>query len=185
MAHIAYLPLLPALLQQDILTSALHRLKESGFSISIDLVSVQDSAIFQEQIRPILPYIDFVIINDVEACILANKNTRNLTDLAKIIYQLGVKNTVIIHSPQQAVAYNAQEIVVVPSYWVDKRNILSTLGAGDAFCAGVLYGLHNNMPLEETLKLGHGLAYFNLFSLSATDGAVSYSELQHFIQSQV
>lgn len=189
-AHIAYLPLLPALLDKQKLQHMLSALTEKGFLISIDLVSVENPHIFTEIIRPILPYVDIVIINDVEAKILTEQKDlatteKELLHTAEMILQFGVKQAVIVHSPQFAAACDRQgNRVAIPSYWVEKKNIVSTLGAGDAFCSGVLYGLHQNFSLQQTLQLGHGLAYFNLFSLSATEGAVSYAELLDFIQQQ-
>lgn len=189
-AHIAYLPLLPALLDVSKLVKTLTVLKEKGFLISIDLVSCENKQIFKNVIRPILSYVDFVIINDVEAKILTEQvniasTEKELVTTAKAIMQLGVKKAVIVHSPKYAVACDLLgNIVTVPSYWVEKDKILSTLGAGDAFCSGILYGLHQNLPLQKTLQLGHGLAYFNLFSLSATEGAVSYVKLKDFIRTK-
>lgn len=188
--HIAYLPLLPALLDEHVLINLFNGLREKGFEISIDLVSVNNKDIFRRYIRPILSYIDYVIINDVEAKILTDcedvpSNKENLEAITRQILALGVRNTVIVHYPQWAVACNRQgEQVAVPSYWVDKKDIVSTLGAGDAFCAGTLYALHQQMPLQEVLKLGHSLAYFNLFSISATDGAVSYEQVKAFQEQQ-
>ena len=185
-AHIAYLPLLPALLDTEALTNIFHYLHEQGFLISIDLVSVNNKDIFRQYIRPALPYVDFAIINDVEAKILTDNddlpsNKDNILKLTEQILQLGVKHTAIVHYPEWAVGCNRNgEQVAVPSYWVEKKDIISTLGAGDAFCAGVLYGLHQQMSLQEVLKLGHTLAYFNLFSLSATDGAISYEQAEAF-----
>ncbi len=188
--HIAYLPLLPALLNNNILIRLFSYLREKGFEISIDLVSVNNKDIFKQFIHPILPYIDYVIINDVEARILVELDSQpsqpiSLIEIADQILKMGVKNSVIVHSPEYAVACNIkQEQISIPSYWVEKQHIVSTLGAGDAFCAGVLYGFHQNLPLVEVLKLGHSLAYFNLFSISATDGAVSYEQVKRFQQSQ-
>ncbi|AFI46794.1 TPA: carbohydrate kinase family protein [Pasteurella multocida] len=189
-AHIAYLPLLPKLLDVEVLKHTLTSLQQKGFLISIDLVSVANKQIFTQQILPILPYVDYVIINDIEAKWLTNSEAfasskTVLQRMAEQMMVLGVRNTVIIHEPKWAVAMNQQgEQVAIPSYWVEKQNIVSTLGAGDAFCTGVLYGLHHGLPLVEVLKLGHGLAYFNLFSMSATGGAVSYETMQHFITTQ-
>ena len=188
--HIAYLPLLPALLDESVLIKLFDGLREKGFEISIDLVSVNNKTVFSRYIRPMLPYIDYVIINDVEAKILTDKedlpsDKENLAMITRQILSQGVRNTVIVHYPQWAVACNRQgEEVAVPSYWVEKKDIVSTLGAGDAFCAGTLYGLHQQLPLQDVLKLGHGLAYFNLFSISATDGAVSYEQVKAFQQGQ-
>ncbi|TNH08264.1 carbohydrate kinase family protein [Testudinibacter sp. TR-2022] len=185
-AHIAYLPLLPALLNDD-LADTLQALRQQGLLLSIDLVSVRNKTVFSDYIRPILSCIDFVIINDIEAKILLEMENlpatkENLAYLAQKIFQLGVKRTVIIHSPEWAVACDhTDKPIAVASYWLNKQDIISTLGAGDAFCAGCLYGLHQDFPLEQTLKLGHCLAYFNLFSISATGGAVTYAKAMRFL----
>ncbi|WP_101776268.1 carbohydrate kinase family protein [Pasteurella oralis] len=189
-AHIAYLPLLPQLLDVAQLKNTLTQLHQQGLLISIDLVSVSDKHIFIQQIQPILPFVDYVIINDVEAkwltdCEHLASTPEVLQQMAAQIIAQGVRDTVIVHEPKWAVATNKQgEQIGVPSYWVEKKHVISTLGAGDAFCTGVLYGLHHHLPLVEVLKLGHGLAYFNLFSMSATGGAVSYETLQSFIAAQ-
>lgn len=186
-AHIAYLPLLPQLLCVDVLKKVLIQLHQQGYLISIDLVSVSDKQVFTHQILPILSLVDYVIINDVEAKCLTDSEQLDSTpdmllQMAQQIMEHGVRDTVIVHEPRWAAAVNKRnEQAVIPSYWVEKKKIVSTLGAGDAFCAGVLYGLHNNLALTEVLKLGHGLAYFNLFSLSATGGAVSYAKLCDFL----
>ncbi|UAY77242.1 carbohydrate kinase family protein [Pasteurella canis] len=186
-AHIAYLPLLPQFLDVEKLKAMLTELHQRGFLVSIDLVSVSDKQIFIQQIQPILAFVDYVIINDVEAKLLTDSvhldSTQDvLQHMAEKIMSQGVREAVIVHDPKWAAAINKQgEQIAVPSYWVEKNNIVSTLGAGDAFCTGVLYGLHHDLPLHEVLQLGHGLAYFNLFSISATDGAVSYQELKRFI----
>lgn len=189
-AHIAYLPLLPALLDVAVLKETLLTLKEKGFLISIDLVSVENQQIFTDVILPVLPYVDIVIINDVEAkSLTVAKQTasteKDLIMAAQNIMRLGVKQAVVVHSPKYAAACDWQgNSLTLPSYWVEKDKIVSTLGAGDAFCSGILYGLHENLPLQETLQLGHGLAYFNLFSVSATEGAVDYPRLRDFIRHQ-
>ncbi|MGQ0287318.1 carbohydrate kinase family protein [Pasteurellaceae bacterium 22721_9_1] len=187
-AHIAYLPLLPKLRQITLLKQSLNYLRQHGFLISIDLVSVSDKQLFNQQILPILSDIDYLIINDVEAKWLTNcedkeSNVALLQQMAQDLMARGVRETVVVHHPKWAVAVDkSNKLAIQPSYWLDKSQIISTLGAGDAFCSGVLYGLHQHLDLPDILKLGHGMAYFNLFSLSATGGAVDYTKLQAFIQ---
>ena len=187
-AHIAYLPLLPALLAEETLFEVFRALNQKGFQISIDLVSVNNKDIFTRYIRPILPYTDFVIINDIEAKILTDQENisskkESLEMLTRQILHMGVKNSVIVHCPDWASASALSgETVSVASRRVAKQDIVSTLGAGDAFCTGALYGFHQQMPLVEVLQLGHTLAYFNLFSVSATDGAVSYQQAKEFLE---
>lgn len=184
-AHIAYLPLLPGLLPD--LIPALQHLRAQGCQISADLVSLPDKTLFARHIRPALPHLDHLIINDIEAALLLDhaggEDGGTLLAMAEQLLALGVRQTVILHSAQSAAAirHNGERAIQNP-HPIAPENIVSTLGAGDAFCSGALYGLHQNRPLAETLALGHALARFNLASLSATDGAVSLAALKPFLE---
>jgi sugar/nucleoside kinase (ribokinase family) len=61
--------------------------------------------------------------------------------------------------------------------------IKGTAGAGDAFCAGMLFGLHEDLSLSTSLRLANASARFNLTSPTCTDGAVSLIQLNQFIES--
>jgi sugar/nucleoside kinase (ribokinase family) len=63
----------------------------------------------------------------------------------------------------------------VPSKPVQK--IASTVGAGDAFCAGVLYGLHEGWPTLQCLDLGHLAAAACLGHETTTGGLRPVGEL--------
>ena len=54
-------------------------------------------------------------------------------------------------------------------------------GAGDAFCAGFLYGCHESLPLTESIYLAHACARASLLAANAIDGAKTLAELQAFI----
>ena len=71
----------------------------------------------------------------------------------------------------------------MPSYIVDESEIKGTTGAGDAFCAGCLYAIHEGYSFKEMLKLAHACASFNLQNLTSTGGAVSKEILEDFMQS--
>ena len=68
--------------------------------------------------------------------------------------------------------------VFEPSERVPSSEIVSSVGAGDAFCAGMLYALHEGFPLPRALRLANASARFNLFSPSSTGGAPSLSSLK-------
>ena len=58
-----------------------------------------------------------------------------------------------------------------------KGYIKGTVGAGDAFCAGVLYAAETDMPLPEALKLGACSAAASLSEVSASDGVKTKDEV--------
>ncbi|MFB2831875.1 carbohydrate kinase family protein [Aeromonas jandaei] len=190
--HFAYIPLMKKFLDPDNeypnkackLFCELNRL---GYKISVDLVSIADKLLFFNSIEPTLSYIDYLIINDEEAKLLCgvgeNNETISYQELANSLLNKGVRDTVIIHYPAGAVAANRERTVSQESYWVAQNEVISTLGAGDAFCAGALYAIHEGYNLPIVLKYGSALARFNLFSMSATDGAIESSKLIEFIKS--
>ena len=51
--------------------------------------------------------------------------------------------------------------------------VKGTVGAGDAFCAGVLSGAYRGLSLEESIRLGNCSASASLASPGATDSVVT------------
>ncbi|WP_461536511.1 carbohydrate kinase family protein [Spongorhabdus nitratireducens] len=191
--HIAYLNGLPALEcyapdYQSKAARAMASLKSMGYLVSVDLVSSPEISAFEHWVKPALRFVDYLIINDQEACALAGVpipeegNTAAFMKLAERLLTLGVQQSVIIHYPSGATGLEKHgQAVSVPAYAVKPEDIVSTLGAGDAFCAGALYGLHQQMPLEKCMQLGCAAAYFSLFSLSATGNAKPLNKLEELI----
>lgn len=193
-AHIAYLLLLPALEKADeqhvtASAKALASLQDQGFTISLDLVSAPEKERYLNWVVPALKYVDYLIINEEEASQLTGlpigKGSSALDSYyaqAQKLLDQGVKQRVYIHFPNGAIVMtNNKEQAYTDAYHIPSQDVVSTLGAGDAFCAGVLYGIHENWPLKQTLRLGCASAHFNLYSMSATQGAASIERLQHFL----
>ena len=65
-------------------------------------------------------------------------------DLKLVIITLGENGSIL--------ATKNDYIVHVPE---NKVNVVSAVGAGDAFCAGFIYGVHENWAIEDTLKKSH------------------------------
>lgn len=198
--HLAYLLLLPQLEAIDaefqvVAARLFHQLQMKGYRTSLDLVSVNEPERCRRVVIPTLPYVDYLVINELEAETLTGLKLRTnageldtilLPHAAKQLLRQGVNDTVVIHCPEGAWAENKQgDSCYQPSFWLDPAQIAGTVGAGDAFCAGVLYGFHQNWSLQETLELGNACARFNLRSANAIDGAAPLTELQNFIQSQI
>ena len=54
--------------------------------------------------------------------------------------------------------------------------IVGANGAGDAFAAGMLYGLHERWPIDECLQLGHACAAASMRAVSTTAGVGTVGE---------
>ena len=70
-----------------------------------------------------------------------------------------------------------ERLYFVPSLNLPKGYIKGTTGAGDAYCSGVLYGAHEDMNLEEAMKLARACAACSLSEENGTDGMREFNEV--------
>jgi sugar/nucleoside kinase (ribokinase family) len=74
-----------------------------------------------------------------------------------------------VHFPSGAIAVTRDGTVTRrPSVRVPQSAIVGANGAGDAFAAGRLYGLHEDWSLERCLALAHASAATSLRGASTT-----------------
>ncbi len=176
--HLAYLLLLDRI--DPVAARLLQRLRAQGVRTSLDLVSAE-KARFQEVAVPALDHVDYLILNEIEAGECAGLAIRkpdgsfDRDALAQAARKLRRDNLVVIHLPEGAFALSKEGEQWAPSKPV--KRIASTVGAGDAFCAGVLYGLHEGWPVLQCLDLGHLAAAACLGHETTTGGLRPVAEL--------
>lgn len=182
--HLGYLLLLDALDAPDpkygtraarLLASA----QAAGLKTSVDVVS-EDSDRFSSVVVPALKHTDYCILNEIEAGKTAGFKIRqdngvldtvSLRHAAGALLQQGVSELIIIHFPEGAFARTRKgEDVWQSALKVPAKQILGTAGAGDAFCAGVLYGLHEGWELKRCLEAGVSVAAASLSDPTCTGG---------------
>lgn len=181
--HVGYLLLLDRLdeISPDGTTGAsrlLQRASESGMLTSVDLVS-EDSDRFAAVMAPALPHIDFLIINELEAARSSGVEVMSdgkpdpakLATAAARLIESGVRRWVIIHYPQGALARSADgEVVTHGSVRFPDAEIRGAAGAGDAFAAGALFGIHDELSMAECLRIAVCAAASNLGDPTCTGG---------------
>jgi sugar/nucleoside kinase (ribokinase family) len=187
--HLAYLLLLDALDKPDAKfgTKAARLLaaaQEAGMKTSADVVS-ENSDRFTEIVLPALKFLDYCILNELEAGKTTGFKTRTpegrldtvaLRHAAGALLQQGVRELVVIHFPEGAFARTRRgEDVWQPALKLPPKYIAGTAGAGDAFCAGVLLGLHEGWELQRCLLTGVCIAAASLSDPTCTAGVKSLS----------
>jgi sugar/nucleoside kinase (ribokinase family) len=129
------------------------------------------------QTRPCLPLLDYFIVNDSEAEAVSGLpvTASGRFDLAAAeracagLLDMGVNELVCIHHPDGAIAMRQSgEKAFAPSVNVPKSEIVGTVGAGDAFYAGMLFGLHEEWPLAQCLALANASAATSLHSATTS-----------------
>jgi sugar/nucleoside kinase (ribokinase family) len=185
--HLGYLLLLDALDEADprFGTRAARLLalaQEAGVKTSVDVVS-ENSDRFARIVNPALRHVDYCILNEIEAGKTTGFSIRlpngrldtvALRHAAGALLQRGVRELVIIHFAEGAFARTRRgEDFWQPSLKVPPRYIAGTAGAGDAFCAGVLLGLHQGWELQRSLLTGVCIACASLADPTCTAGVKS------------
>ena len=180
--HLGYLLLLDALDAPDKkhgtkAAALLRAAQEAGLKTSVDVVS-ENSDRFRRVVAPALKFVDYCIINEIEAGQITGFKIREpdgkldpvaVRHAAGAILQLGVRELVVIHFPEGGFARTRKgEDNWRMSLNVPAKQIAGTAGAGDAFCAGVLLGLHEGWALGESLQLAVCAAAASLFDATCT-----------------
>jgi sugar/nucleoside kinase (ribokinase family) len=157
--------------------------KESGLKTSVDTVS-EDSDRFKDVIVPSLPYVDYLFINEFEAGRCTGLDLSHdppeqssLRTAAQRLLNDGVKEWVLIHFPQGVFALsNRGEEIIQGAVKLPRRDVVSTVGAGDAFAAGTLWGIHEDWDMQRSIRLGVSAAAACLLEVSCSDGIKSHQE---------
>jgi sugar/nucleoside kinase (ribokinase family) len=185
--HLGHLLLLDALDQPDAKfgTKAARLLaaaQSAGLKTSIDVVS-EDSDRFAKVVTPALQHVDYCILNELEAGKTTGFKIRQpdgrldtvaLRHAGGALLQRGVRELVVIHFPEGAFARTRKgDDLWQSSLRLPPKFIASTVGAGDAFCAGVLFGLHEGWELPRCLRTGVCLAAAALSDMTCTAGIKS------------
>ena len=153
--------------------------QESGLKTSVDVVS-EDSDRFPKIVAPALKYVDYCIVNEIKAGKTTGFKVRHpagrldtvaLRHAAGALLQMGVRELVVIHFPEGGFARTRKgEDCWQSSLNLPGKCIAGTAGAGDAFCAGVLLGLHEGWEVPRCLLTGVCLAGASLSDATCTAG---------------
>ena len=158
--------------QPEFSEALLRGAKELGISTSIDLVSENSDR--YSLVIPCLKYTDYLIVNEIEASNIAGFEPldENLKEIAEKLMSLGVREKVIIHKSDRAVALSNDGFTTLPALDIPSEKIKGTTGAGDAFCAGALLAICDGKSDREILDFASSVALVSLFSKDATSGIV-------------
>jgi sugar/nucleoside kinase (ribokinase family) len=160
-------------------------LRAAGILTSIDVVS-EDSDRFARVVTPALPHADYCTINEIEAGrttghqlrVNGKLDRRAMAASARELLERGVKRRVVIHAPELAYALDRSgEKHWQPAHLVPQGEIAGTAGAGDAFLAGVLVGIHEGWPIERSLRFANAAAVSCLRHPTTTGGVADAEEI--------
>jgi sugar/nucleoside kinase (ribokinase family) len=162
-------------------SALLRRAQAAGLHTNLEMVSLAPDRTAQVA-RPCLPCLDSIVINELEAGALTGieapvpttdgpADWPALEAMALSLIDQGVSALAVVHFPAGCVA-------AAPggrtwrrgSVRLPREQVRSTTGAGDAFAAGVILGLHEGWPVERCLRLAVASAAACVRSPNTSDG---------------
>jgi adenosine kinase len=124
-----------------------------------------------EEIAEFLRLADYVAVNDYEGKMLEEKTGRKLEQLARevkaLVYTLGAKGSVILAGGQRH---------EIPSAAADA--VVDPTGCGDAYRAGLLYGIAQGWDWPSTGRLGAVMGALKIAQRGAQNHAARRDEIE-------
>ena len=162
----------------------LKKAQSEGIATNLELCSIPAERI-AAIVRPCLPHLDLLVVNDYEIAAIAGHETGHGSSVdadqclkaARQVMDEGSMQLVVVHFPMGAIAVDAAGAQFSKaSVNVPKEEIRGTNGAGDAFAAGLIYGLHQEWEIEAALELGHASAAASVRGLGTTDTVMAWRD---------
>lgn len=162
-------------------SSLLRRAQAAGLRTNLELVSLAPERL-TEVALPLLPHLDTVVVNELEAGALTGIDApvpgadgpvdwSAVEAMARGLIERGVARLAVVHFPAGSVAAAPGGAVWRHgSVRLPRERVRSTTGAGDAFAAGVILGVHEEWPVEQCLRLGAAAAAACVQGANTSDG---------------
>ncbi len=185
--HIGYLLLLDRYDRilsggKTVMSEFLMRAQSKGIKTSIDVVSEQSER-FASVVRPALPYINYLILNETESGMIAGIPPRdedrkidekNIERICLYFGEAGVRDLAVIHAPEGSYCMGRDgRLRFCPAAELPEGSIKGKVGAGDAFTAGILYALCEGATEAEAMRLANAAAAMSLLGGGVQHGVGS------------
>lgn len=170
--------------------SILDSLQKAGIRTSVDVVS-EESDRFSRLVPPALKYVNYLILNEIEIGRVVGKAVRRpdgsldgpaLREAVAEIYRFGNMEMVAVHMPEGVyIRERKGREFARGSFILPEGFIKGTVGAGDAFCAGMLFGIHEDWDFARAAELGICCATTCLSDPTTTYGVIPAAEALKFV----
>lgn len=193
--HAGYIMLLEMLDAEDEeygtkMARLLSEVGKRGIKTSIDVVSSQSDK-FADKIIPALKYCDYAIMNEIESCNVTGLSPRNddgslnidnIKATMETLVGYGIREKLIVHCSEAGFMLDSKgNFTVSGSLCLPDGYIKGSVGAGDAYAAGCLYGLYQGYDGEKLLEFASGTAAMSLSQPDSISGMKPKRDIENLI----
>lgn len=148
-----------------------------GEKVTIIFDPSQVLSIFYDDdlLRECLELADIVISNQTEI-----SHLESIFNLSKDdVFKFGVKYVIETEGEKGSSVYSKNQKTNIPA--IKPEKVIETTGAGDAYRAGLIFGLLNEMPVDESAKIGALLGSKNVEKSGGQQYKVDINEINSFL----
>ncbi|MBG9585861.1 sugar kinase [Cytobacillus firmus] len=158
----------------DLIKYAISLAKKHGVLVSFDpniRLKLWTKEEARTVLREFLPYVDIFLTGEEEAeLLLGTSDPREVIELGSAF---GISHIAIKQGEKGSVGYQDGEYIEAPAFKAKK--VVDTVGAGDGFDSGFIYGLLNQWPLQKTLQFANVIGSM-VVSVSGDNEGLPYLE---------
>lgn len=158
---------------------ALALAQQQGAITAVDIGPAIGQPAQLAELHELMPYVDYWLTNRHELAVCTDQ--AELTAGAKALLAAGARTVVVKLGQGGAAVYRPNEQWTVPAFAVEVR---STVGAGDSFNAGFLYGLQQGWPLSSAVRFGNAVAALVISAERGILGCPALASVEAFLQQQ-
>lgn len=153
--------------------------KEKGVRVSLD-TNYDPAESWNGHLKECIPYVDVFLPNETEAMQISGEK-----DVEKALHKLSeeISTVVIKRGEHGAIALKDQGAIVKQA--AVQVEVVDTVGAGDSFDAGFVYGYLQDWTLEKTLELAVACGSISTLQTGGTSGQATLEDAQAFVRQNV
>ncbi len=160
------------------LVQVLRFAKENDIVTLLDVVIPHSESNWINKCRKALKFTDFFLPNNDEAKLITGQTEPE--EQAKQLLKYNPEITIVITMGGNGSLIRTKDKIIRASSY--KVKVVDGTGGGDAFSAGLIFGLMNNWKLTETLKLASAMGASAVRKIGTTPGVFTREEATRFIQ---
>ena len=163
----------------DRILSLVRGAKAQGVIVCADTKMPTFKDFCLEDVKEILPYIDYIFPNENEAAFFTGRSDFN--DMAQVFLDMGVGHVVVKTGAAGCVARSGSESFALPAFPV---KAVDTTGAGDNFVAGFISTLLSGGSFYDCCVFASATAANSVMALGTTAGVRSRGQIELFLKNQ-
>lgn len=166
---------MPKIVQEE-LVPIFQRARDKGVKTVLDVVTPGPGQ-YLSNLEKLLPHVDVFLPNNHEAELITGE--KEPAKQAEFFHRLGARTTVITMGGEGAVLVQDKlrlKAGVFPVTYVDAS------GGGDAFDAGFIYGILNNLDPADCLRVASALGASCVRAIGTTPGVFTRRECEAFME---